>query len=62
MRRMTWLDEILPGRDWQGWCMALALIFYLSIPAADDMRTAELMETTNVPAGDTDAERGEGSL
>lgn len=30
--------------------MALALIFYLSISAADDMRTAELMETTNVPA------------
>lgn len=50
MRRMTWLDEILPWRNWQGWCMALALIFYLSIPAADDMRTAELMETTNVPA------------
>lgn len=28
MRRMTWLDEILPWRNRKGWCMALALVLF----------------------------------
>lgn len=45
---MNWLDEALPWRNPWGWCMALAFIFYLSIPAADDMQT-EL--AANFPPG-----------
>lgn len=45
---MNWLDEALPWRNPWGWRMALAFIFYLSIPAADDMQT-EL--AANFPPG-----------
>lgn len=58
---MTWFDEIIPWRNWKGWCMALALIFYLSIPAVDDMRTEQ---ATNFPPGELTMRKitGKGSL
>lgn len=41
MRRMTWLDEILPWRNWKGWCMALALVFFWGI-AGGEVKREEL--------------------
>ena len=46
MRRMTWLDEILPWRDWQGWCMALALVFFWGL-AEGAIRRMEQVQWEN---------------
>ncbi len=41
MRHITWLDEILPWRNWKGWCMALALVFFWGI-AGGEVKREEL--------------------
>lgn len=38
MRHITWLDEILPWRDWKGWCMALALVFFWGLVGGEVKR------------------------
>lgn len=35
---MTWLDEILPWRNWKGWCMALALVFFWGLVGGEVKR------------------------